>query len=97
MFQQYNIYYQIGKGKKKIILINGQEKYTFRYNPREEDKLLDTIIETAKNKGIFKNFDWYDAAVLSFKLTQSLIGQADELLVKVTNQYFKPGDFYKKS
>ena len=31
------------------------------------------------------DFDWFDAAVLSFKLTQSLIGQADELLDENTD------------
>ncbi|GAH06861.1 unnamed protein product, partial [marine sediment metagenome] len=31
------------------------------------------------------DFDWFDAAVLSFKLTQSLIGQADELLRENTD------------
>ncbi|MHC4170131.1 MAG: hypothetical protein ACYSWQ_24545 [Planctomycetota bacterium] len=36
------------------------------------------MIERAKDDST--NFDWFDAAVLSFKLTQSLIGQADEIL-----------------
>ena len=41
------------------------------------------MIERAKDKRT--DFDWFDAAVLSFKLTQSLIGQADELLGDKTN------------
>ncbi len=40
--------------------------------------MLDALIEEAKDNRT--NFDWFDAAVLSFKLTQSLIGQADEIL-----------------
>ena len=43
-----------------------------------EDTLLDTLIEQAQDKST--NFDWFDAAVLSFKLTQSLISQANDLL-----------------
>ena len=43
-----------------------------------EDTLLDALIEQAQDKRT--NFDWFDAAVLSFKLTRSLIGQANELL-----------------
>ena len=61
-----------------MVLNKGREKFIFRYDSGCEDKLLDALIEQAKDKRT--NFDWFDAAVLSFKLTQSLIGQADELL-----------------
>ena len=61
----------------------GAEKYIFRYEHGKEDELLDALIEQAKDKRT--DFDWFDAAVLSFKLTQSLIGQADELLSGKTN------------
>jgi len=64
-------------------LNKGAEKYIFRYEHGKEDELLDALIEQAKDKRT--DFDWFDAAVLSFKLTQSLIGQADELLSGKTN------------
>ena len=64
--------------KRQLILNKGGEKFIFRYNSGCEDELLDALIEQAKDKRM--DFDWFDAAVLSFKLTQSLIGQADELL-----------------
>ena len=64
--------------KRQLVLNKGKEKYIFRYESGHEDQLLDALIEQAKNKKT--DFDWFDAAVLSFKLTQSLIGQADELL-----------------
>jgi len=66
------------KTKRQLVLNKGTEKYIFRYETGQEDKLLDALIEQAKDKRT--DFDWFDAAVLSFKLTQSLIGQADELL-----------------
>lgn len=66
------------KIKRQLVLNKGGEKFIFRYDSGCEDKLLDTLIEQAKDKQT--GFDWFDAAVLSFKLTQSLIGQADELL-----------------
>lgn len=66
------------KMKRQLILNKGTEKFIFRYESGCEDKLLDALIEQAKDKRM--DFDWFDAAVLSFKLTQSLIGQADELL-----------------
>jgi len=64
--------------KRQLVLNKSGEKFIFRYDSGYEDKLLDTLIEQARGKRT--NFDWFDAAVLSFKLTQSLIGQADELL-----------------
>jgi len=64
--------------KRQLILNKGTEKFIFRYDSGCEDKLLDALIEQAKDNRT--NFDWFDAAVLSFKLTQSLIGQADKLL-----------------
>ena len=66
------------KTKRQLVLNKGAEKFIFRYESGCEDKLLEGFIEQAKDRRT--NFDWFDAAVLSFKLTQSLIGQADELL-----------------
>lgn len=71
------------KIKRQLILNKGAEKYIFRYELGKEDGLLDALIDQAKDKRT--DFDWFDAAVLSFKLTQSLIGQADELLSGKTN------------
>ncbi len=64
--------------KRQLVLNKGAEKIIFRYENGREDELLDALIERAKDRST--DFDWFDAAVLSFKLTQSLIGQADELL-----------------
>ena len=64
--------------KRQLVLNKGSEKFIFRYENGREDELLDALIEWAKDTRT--DFDWFDAAVLSFKLTQSLIGQADELL-----------------
>ena len=66
------------KIKRQLVLNKGTEKFIFRYDKGRENELLDALIEQAKDKRM--DFDWFDAAVLSFKLTQSLIGQADELL-----------------
>jgi hypothetical protein len=64
--------------KKQLILKKGKQKFIYRYDNGCEDKLLDVLIEQAQSGR--NDFDWFDAAVLSFKLTQSLIGQADELI-----------------
>ncbi len=68
------------KGKKQLVLNKGSEKYIFRYETGCEGELLDSLVEQADNDRT--DFDWFDAAVLSFKLTQSLIGEADRLLYK---------------
>ena len=68
------------KGKKQLVLNKGPEKYIFRYETGCEGELLDSLVEQADNDRT--DFDWFDAAVLSFKLTQSLIGEADRLLYK---------------
>ena len=71
------------KIKRQLVLNKGIEKFIFRYDNGCEDELLDALIARAQDKRT--NFDWFDAAVLSFKLTQSLIGQADELLDENTD------------
>jgi len=71
------------KMKRQLVLNKGTQKFIFRYENGREDELLDALIEQAKDKRT--DFDWFDAAVLSFKLTQLLIGQADELLSENTD------------
>jgi hypothetical protein len=66
------------KRQRQLTLNKGHEKFIFRYDVGHEDELIDAMIDQAKEAAT--NFDWFDAAVLSFKLTQSLICQADELL-----------------
>jgi len=73
----------MAKQRRQLVLNKGIEKFIFRYEAGCEDELLDALIAQAKDG--CTSFDWFDAAVLSFKLTQSLIGQADELLSEDTN------------
>jgi hypothetical protein len=68
----------VSRAKKQLILKKGKQKFIFRYESGSVDKLLDVLVEQVKSGRT--DFDWFDAAVLSFKLTQSLIGQADELI-----------------
>ena len=73
----------MSKKKRQLVLNKGMEKFIFRYDSGCENKLLDALIEQAKDNRT--DFDWFDAAVLSFKLTQSLIGEADKLLRENTD------------
>ena len=72
--------------RRQLVLNKGSEKYIFRYDDGMEDELLDAIIDQANDK--HTNFDWFDAAVLSFKLTQSLMNQANDLLSENTDVQF---------
>jgi hypothetical protein len=63
---------------RQLVLKKGSEKYIFRYQAGSEDKLLEALISQASDSRT--SFDWFDAAVLSFKLIQSLISEADKLL-----------------
>jgi len=68
----------MARRRKQVTLNKGDEKFIFRYEEGEEDGLLDALIAAVKDQRT--SFDWFDAAVLSFKLTQTLIGNAEELL-----------------
>ncbi len=63
---------------RQLVLNKGAEKFIFRYEQGREDELLDALIAQVKDRRT--NFDWFDAAVLSFKLSQMLIGRAEGLL-----------------
>ena len=73
--------------KKQLVLNKGSEKFIFRYQEGSEGQLLDAFVASASNPQT--SFDWFDAAVLSFKLTQSLIGKADQILYKDLNDPVK--------
>lgn len=66
--------------KRQFVLNKGSEKFIFRYEPGQEGLFLDALVASANDTRT--SFDWFDAAVLSFKLTQSLMHQADEILYK---------------
>ena len=73
---------------RQLVLNKGAEKYVFRYKAGSEDLLLDAFVAQAKDSRT--GFDWFDAAVLSFKLTQSLISEADRLLNEQAPQMIEP-------
>ncbi len=64
--------------QRQLVLNKGAEKFIFRYEQGREDELLDAMIEQVKHRRT--DFDWFDAAVLSYKLTETLIGRAEQIL-----------------
>lgn len=79
-------------GKRQLVLNKGAEKFIFRYAPGEERALLDALVFSATDDRT--SFDWFDAAVLSFRLTQSLIHQADHILQK---DFPEPLQYYERA
>jgi hypothetical protein len=73
----------MAKRLRQLVLNKGGQKYIFRYEQGCEDHLLNALICQVMDKRT--DFDWFDAAVLSFKLTQTLIGRAEQIL-KSTDQ-----------
>lgn len=69
-------------GKKELCLMKDQEKFVFRYEPGNEEEVLDAFVNMANNRA--SSFDWFDAAVLSFQLTKHLVDEADKLLCSST-------------
>ena len=64
--------------KKELSLLKTDETFIFRYEPGNEEDVLDSIVQMANDRG--NNFDWFDAAVLSFQLSKHLVEEADRLL-----------------
>lgn len=63
---------------KELSLLKERENFLFRYESGREEELLDSFVEMANDRD--NNFDWFDAAVLSFQLSKQLVEEADQLL-----------------
>jgi hypothetical protein len=63
---------------KELSLVKGAERFMFRYASGSEEDVLDAFVATANDRQ--NNFDWFDAAVLSFQLSKHLVEEADALL-----------------
>ncbi len=64
--------------QRELTLVKGQQNYIFRYESGSEDAVLDTFVDLAQQRN--GDFDWFDAAVLSFQLSKHLVEEADRLL-----------------
>ncbi|MBI9017225.1 MAG: hypothetical protein JEZ07_08205 [Phycisphaerae bacterium] len=65
--------------ERKILTLNKDgQQFLFRYDGGSEEQLLDSFVDMANDQD--NEFDWFDAAVLSFQLSRELVEKADELL-----------------
>lgn len=63
---------------KQLCLHKDSERFLFRYECGQEEQLLNAFVDMANDRS--NQFDWFDAAVLSFQLSRNLVEEADELL-----------------
>lgn len=83
MFQLEYAWLLMSHIQRQLVLNKGNEQYIFRYDVGSEDELLDVLMDQAADKRT--DFDWFDAAVLSFRLTRHLINQAEQLIGETSN------------
>jgi hypothetical protein len=62
---------------KRLVLVKGGERYVFRYRAGEETRVIDVFAEMAADHT--SEFDWFDAAVLSYQMGRQLERELDEM------------------
>lgn len=56
------------ESQRTLTLVKGDEHYMFRYREGEESRVISALVALAGDSR--SDFDWYDAAVLSYQLGQ---------------------------
>ncbi len=65
---------------RTLSLVKGNHQFCFRYEPGQEVKVLDALIEMVNKRQL--QFDWFDAAVLSHQLGRHLAKELQAYLPK---------------
>lgn len=63
--------------KRQLSLVKGSEKYIFRYRPGDEANVIQAFASLAADSS--SEFDWFDAAVLSYQMGRRLEKELDEV------------------
>ena len=64
-------------GQRQLLLLNRGHKYVFRFNVGDESKVLDGLLEMARDPE--SSLDWFDAAVLTHQMGQQLSEQLQRM------------------
>ncbi|MFQ5428874.1 MAG: hypothetical protein ACE5E1_01080 [Phycisphaerae bacterium] len=62
---------------RQLSLVKGQHRYLFRYRPGNEADVIGAFASLASDGA--SDFDWFDAAVLSYQMGRRLEIELDEL------------------
>lgn len=60
---------------RQLSLVKGEERYVFRYQHGQEPGVVDSFAELAADRE--SNFDWFDAAVLSYQMGRRIETELD--------------------
>jgi len=63
---------------QQISLVKGSHRYVFRYTPGDEPQIIDSFINLADDMD--NEFDWFDAAVLSYQMGKQMTRQLDQAM-----------------
>jgi hypothetical protein len=64
--------------QRQISLVKGAQRYVFRYTPGSEPQIIDSFVDLADDAS--SEFDWFDAAVLSYQMGKQMTSQVDKAL-----------------
>ena len=65
------------KAMRQLSLVKGTERFIFRYPAGREAQVIDTFATMAADRS--NQFDWFDAAVLSYQMGRKLEKELDEI------------------
>jgi hypothetical protein len=62
---------------RQLSLAKGKERYVFRYQSGQEAEVIDAFASLASDQA--SEFDWFDAAVLSYQMGRRLERELDQI------------------
>lgn len=62
---------------RQLSLVKGEERFVFRYPPGHEAEIIDAFASLAADES--SQFDWFDAAVLSYQMGRRLETELDQI------------------
>ena len=62
---------------RQLSLVKNDERFVFRYQTGQEAEVIDAVASLASNGS--SEFDWFDAAVLSYQMGRRLETELDQI------------------
>ncbi|HUU83580.1 MAG TPA: hypothetical protein VM243_08755 [Phycisphaerae bacterium] len=62
---------------RQLSLVKGKDRFVFRYQAGQEAEVIEAFASLASDKG--SQFDWFDAAVLSYQMGRRLEKELDQV------------------
>ncbi len=62
---------------RQLSLVKGEERFVFRYQAGQEAEVIDAFASMASDQS--SEFDWFDAAVLSYQMGRRLETELDQI------------------